>query len=44
MGLSLKLGNINFNEYRVEIMAVLLLIAVGYAVWAKYKSLKFGSG
>lgn len=37
----LTLGPINAQRYKVEIFAILFLIAVGYGIYIKYKSLKF---
>lgn len=43
MAFQLKLGQINFTEYKAEIFAILMLIAVGYAVYKTYKTMKFRS-
>lgn len=44
MGLSLKLGSIDWTKYKIEIFAILLLIAVGFAVWQLYRNkLKFST-
>jgi len=41
MTIQLKLGTINADKYRVEIIAIMLLLAVGYAIYHTYKTLKF---
>ena len=39
--MAFDIGSVNFNNYKVEIMSVLLLVSVGYWAWATYKKMTF---